>query len=128
MVKPSALAALPASKSTYHLIFGSKQSVDSKRIAHTQSVAWRIVVQPKGEVEIHLLGGGQAVQASRVQQDDGTSSLWIIANIFREQTKLLRQFLLDDKGGLRHTLRSQFSGPEELGEHATQTPAVMQLP
>jgi hypothetical protein len=72
------------SKSACCSLFGGKQSVDSKRIAHTHSVAWRIVVQPKGDMEIHLLGRRQVVQASGVQQYDGTSSLRIIANIFRE--------------------------------------------
>ena len=46
------------------LLSARKQSVDSKRVAYAENVAWRIVVQPDREMEIHLLTGGQMVQAS----------------------------------------------------------------
>src|SRR6266404_5050471 len=105
-----------------------EQLIKTHRISDPDDVTGRIVVEPKGDVKIHLLIWSEPIQSAPIQQLRGTSILRIITDILHKQAHSLGHLLFDHECGLCDQLVGGVRGTKELGEHSTQSPPAVQLP
>src|SRR3984885_5134680 len=105
----------------------AKQSIDAKRISEAYDIAWRVVVQPDGEMKIDLLGSGQMKHATGIPKLARNRTLGIVADIFGEQVETFGQIFLQNEGRLRDASGRKIVGTKKFGEHAADTPPVVQF-
>src|SRR6476469_7313601 len=105
-----------------------EQSIEAERIPDADNITRGIVIEPERNVEVDLLGSVHMIKRARIQEQAGTGTFGIVADIFGKHAKFLRQLLFQHEGGLGDALGREVRRAEELGEHAADAPAIMQLP
>src|SRR5450631_372420 len=105
-----------------------EQLIKTQRISDPDDVTGRIVVEPQGDVKIHLLIWSEAIQSAPIQQLRGASILRVITDVLHKQAHSLGHPLFDHKCGLGDQLADGVRGTKELSEHSTQSPPAAQLP
>ena len=70
-----------------------EQSIEPERIPDADNITRSIVIEPERNVEVDLLGSVHMIQRARIQEQAGTGTFGIVADIFGKQAKFLRQLL-----------------------------------
>src|SRR4030088_299775 len=78
----------------------SEQPVEAERIPDAEDIGWCVVVEADADVEIDLLGVGDAIAAAGVEEVARAAMDVVVADIFDEQEGLLADLPLDTEGGL----------------------------
>jgi len=73
----------------------SKQTVEPERITDAENVGRRIAVETEAEVEVDLLGVGDAVAATGIEQVTAAAIDRVVADIFDEEKGAFGDLLLD---------------------------------
>jgi hypothetical protein len=105
----------------------SEQPIETERIADAEDVGGRVVVEADADVEINLLGVGDAVAAAGVEEVARAAMDVVVADIFHEQEALLADLALDHEGGLGRELVDGVGGHHEIRQHAAQPPTAAQF-
>ena len=105
-----------------------EQAVHAERIAYPHNITGRVVIKPDREMKIELLGWCRMVESTGVEELAWPTTRRVVADVLRKHAHLVGQLLFNDKRRLGDPLAREINGAEELGEHAAQTPAVVQFP
>src|SRR5882757_5480041 len=79
---------------------GREQLIKTYRISEPDDETRSIVVEPQGDVKIHLLIWSEAIQSAPIQQLRGASVLRVITDVLHKQARSLGHPLFDHKCGL----------------------------
>src|SRR5262249_11356795 len=92
----------------------SEQPIEAERISDAEHIGRCVVVETDADVEIDLLGVGDAIAAAGVEEVARAAMDVVVADIFDEQEGLLADLALDHEGGLAGELVGGIGGHDEI--------------